>query len=83
MNLLIPPALAEKMGRALLTAEDACRTVAYCEATGRKLHDNGTGDFIGHLRNGTLTYWVRYRSGGGTYSLVSIYTHRVKIEEGA
>lgn len=81
IQLIIPPAIAEIMDRALITAEDARRTIAYCESTGVKLLDNGTGDFVGHLRNGSLTYWVRYRREGDTFLLVSIYTHRVKIEE--
>ena len=70
------------MDRALITEEDARRTILYCETTGIKLLDGDTGDFVGHLRSGTLTYWVRYRIENGVYTLCNIYTHRVKIEEG-
>lgn len=83
IHLLISPELAEKMDRVLILAEDALRTVAFCEASNAKLLDGETGDFIGHLRDGTLTYWVRYKVENGMYTLLNIYCHRVKIEEDA
>ena len=80
-RLVISPYLAEKMDRALILEEDAWRTILHCENTGFKLLDNDTGDFVGHLRKGALTYWVRYRIENNTYTLCNIYSHRVKIEE--
>jgi hypothetical protein len=66
IQLLISPELSEEMDRALITEEDALRTVAYCEETGVKLLDTSTGDCIGHLRDGAMTIWVRYRPAGDT-----------------
>ena len=80
--LVIPPQLLEKMDRALLTEEDAQRVIASCEETGSKLLDNDTGAFVGHLRLGAVTCWVRYRTGGGACLLESIYSHRAVLEEG-
>lgn len=78
-KLVISPALAQKMDRALILTEDARRTISYCQSTRNKLLDNATGDFIGHLRWGALTYWVRYRPHGDAYLLLNIYCHRAKI----
>jgi hypothetical protein len=81
--LVIPPALGEKMDRSLITEEDARRTIKYCEETGVKLLDDDTGEFIGHLRSGALTYWVRYRFENGIYTLCNIYAHRAVLKEAA
>lgn len=83
IDLIIPPALAEKMDRSLITQEDARKVVAWCESTGIKLRDNVTGEYVGHLRTGALTYWARYRVDGETYTLCNIYTHRMQLMEDA
>jgi hypothetical protein len=89
IHLIISHELSEKMDRALITEEDARRTLAHCEATGIKLLDRSTGSLIGHLRDGALTYWVCYLPTGqadGTqvwYRLLGIYNHRAAIEEEA
>jgi len=81
IDLKIPPVLAEKMDRSLITPEDARKVVAWCESTGIKLRDNNTGEYAGHLRCGALTYWVRYRVDGEAYTLCNIYTHRIRLAE--
>ncbi len=81
IQLVIPAELAEKMDRALMTPEDARRTIAYCEETGIKLQDDDTGELVGHLKFGALIYWVRYRPDNGAYHLVRIYCHRAVFEE--
>jgi hypothetical protein len=81
LQLYIPPSLADKMDRALILEEDAHRTILYCENTGVKLLDNDTGELVGHLREGALTYWVRYRRENGSFRLSTIYSHRVKLED--
>jgi hypothetical protein len=69
------------MDRALIAPEDARRTVAFCEETGAKLVDNDTGELVGHLRHGALTYWVRYTLEDGTAALADIYCHRAALCE--
>ena len=81
MYLSIPPALADQMDRALITAEDAERTVAHCEESGMRLLDNDTGELVGHLKFGALTYWVRYRLEDGGAALRDIYCHRAALSE--
>jgi hypothetical protein len=77
MDLLISPELLEDMDRVLLTKEDALRTVVYCEETGLKLLDTVSGDYLGHLRDGALTYWVRYRPQGDAEEIDgSFETHK-------
>jgi hypothetical protein len=71
------------MDRALITAEDARQVIAHCESSGVKLLDNATGELVGHLRIGALTYWVRYKAEGEDYTLCNIYSHRARLEEDA
>ena len=81
IRLVVSPSLAEKMDRTLILEEDASRTIVHCEKTGVRLLDTETGELVGHLREGALTYWVRYRFENDIYTLCNIYSHRVKIEE--
>jgi hypothetical protein len=81
IRLTIPPALLEKMDRALIAAEDARRVITRCEETGVKLRDDVTGELVGHLKAGMLTYWVRYTCDNGDYTLCNIYAHRAVLTE--
>jgi hypothetical protein len=81
LKLLIPPALQEKMDRALITEDDVRQTITHCETTGFKLQVSETGAYAGHRRIGALTFWVHYKSEDGAFRLVNVYTHRAVIEE--
>ncbi|MGI6492013.1 MAG: pyridine nucleotide-disulfide oxidoreductase/dicluster-binding protein [Pelotomaculum sp.] len=81
IKVFISPELMEKMDRNLIIAEDAQRTIHYCETTGNKIKDLTTGNLIGHLQNEVITFWVVYRPEGDGFRLVSIYSHRMSIEE--
>lgn len=78
-QLIIPSDLLDKMDRALIGEDDARRTVIHCEESGVKLLDTDTGEYVGHLKDGALTYWVRYKMELGTARLVSVYCHRAVI----
>lgn len=77
----IDEALSAKMNRELILEEDARRTIRFCEKSGYKLFDPGTGSFAGHFRDGMMTYWVIYRPEANGYRLLQIYYHRMEIEE--
>jgi len=81
IKVFISPEVVEKMDRNLIVAEDARRTIHYCESTGNKIQDTSTGNLIGHLQNEVITYWVVYRPEGDGFRLESIYSHRLNIEE--
>lgn len=82
IRLTIPDPLAQQMDRCLITPDDVRRTIRYCEKTGVKLLDNATGELVGHLRDGALTYWVRYRPvSDGAYTLTAVYSHRAALQE--
>jgi hypothetical protein len=80
LNLIIDDELLNKIDRELILKEDAAHVIAYCESSGNKLLDRETGDFVGHLRDGVMTYWVRYRPEGSAFRVGAIYCHRMKIE---
>lgn len=82
VKVFISPELFEKMDKNLILAEDAQRTIFYCETTGNKIEDTSTGNLIGHLQNGVITYWVVYKTEGEGFRLINIYSHRLNIEEG-
>lgn len=81
IEVYISPEVYKKMDRNLILAEDAIRTISYCESTGNKILDTVTGNFIGHLQNGVITYWVVYRAEGDGLRLESIYSHRLRLEK--
>jgi len=81
IKVYISPELQDEMDRNLILEEDARRTIHYCEQSGNKILDQKSGDFIGHLRHGVITYWVVYRPEGDGFRLKSIYSHRLVIEE--
>lgn len=81
IKLIIEPDLMDKMDRELILEDDAKRVILFCETTGSKLLDQDTGNFVGHLRDGVMTYWVNYRPEKDNYRILSIYCHRMKIEE--
>jgi Fe-S oxidoreductase len=83
IKVSISPEVFEKMDRNLILAEDAQRTIHYCESTGNKIQDTATGTLIGHLQNKVITYWVIYRPEKDGFRLESIYSHRLSIEEDA
>lgn len=80
IKVYISPDLYARMDRDLILLEDAQRTIYHCESSGYKILDPDTGNFIGHLRCGVITYWVVYRPEGDGYRLESIYSHRLVIE---
>ena len=81
IKVYISPEMYDEMDRNLILEEDARRTIHYCEQSGSKILDQRSGDFVGHLRHGVITYWVVYRPEGDGFRLKSIYSHRLVLEE--
>jgi len=73
--------LLAKMYADRILEEDVHRTIEYCETSGKAVYDSSRDLYIGHLRSGTITYWVEYAKTGGRYVLASAYSHRVEIIE--
>ena len=74
-------ALREKISRSWLLEKDVFAAVLYCEKQKRKVYNEETGEFAGHLRLGDITYWVAYKPEGAGYRLLNAYAHRLKIDE--
>jgi hypothetical protein len=82
MELILSPALKQKLSDAYLLEADLAVVVEHCERTGRKVQDPETGSFHGHLMLGPMTYWAEYRPAhGGAFQLLNAYGHRMAIEE--
>jgi hypothetical protein len=73
--------LAQALKRRLILEEEVYRTAAYCEDSGDKLFEPETGCYMGHLRMGIATYWVRYRKEGRDVLVENAYLHRMRILE--
>ncbi|MCQ2547069.1 MAG: NAD(P)-binding protein [Clostridia bacterium] len=71
----------QKLSREYILEEEAADAVAFCERTGRTLHDTENDTYTGYRKIGNLTYWVTYRKNGpDKFELVNAYTHRMEIE---
>jgi ribosomal protein S24E len=79
IELIIPPELTEKLCRLLIVEDDIAGVIGYCEDTGNKISEESTGCYIGHLRQGFITYWVVYKKSGDRYEVVNAYSHRMQI----
>ncbi|MGI5900942.1 MAG: pyridine nucleotide-disulfide oxidoreductase/dicluster-binding protein [Desulfitobacteriia bacterium] len=79
-EIIISPELTEKLNKQLIIEDDIRETIKYCESTGNKIYNPEKGYYIGHLRQGLLTYWVFYKIEGEAYRLINAYSHRLKIE---
>ncbi len=82
IKVFIAPEVYNKMDRSFILKEDVQRTIEYCESTGKKIMDMSTGNFIGHLQEGNITFWVIYKPEKDGFRLETVYSHRLVIEEG-
>jgi Fe-S oxidoreductase len=79
-GILISPELLEKLNKRLIIEDDIRNVIKYCESSNDKLFDSKTGNYVGHLKQGVLTFWVTYNVEGNKYRVVSAYSHRLVIE---
>ncbi|MGI6361426.1 MAG: pyridine nucleotide-disulfide oxidoreductase/dicluster-binding protein [Bacillota bacterium] len=80
IKLTISPELTKKLNKLLIIEDDLINVIKHCEATGNKILEENTGNIIGHLRQGIITYWVIYKKNGDQYEVVNAYSHRMQIE---
>ena len=80
LDLILADGVAEKLDKNLILEDDLRDTIRHCEESGTKLLNPETGNFIGHRRLGTVTYWVEYRPAGESFEVVNTYSHRMQIE---
>ena len=80
-TLFIPPELLLKMNRKLILEEEVARTIDFCERSGIRLYDRGKDCYYGHLQIGLSTIWATWRGAEGGYTLLNVYSHRIKILE--
>ena len=78
MKILIPAPVQAKLKEAVLSAEEARQTVAWCEETGNKILKGG--GFAGHLQISKVTCWVEYTMDGEVATLTNVYAHRLQIK---
>ncbi|TEB08565.1 NAD-dependent dihydropyrimidine dehydrogenase subunit PreT [Pelotomaculum schinkii] len=78
--ILISPELMEKLNKQLIVEDDIRETIEYCESSGNKIFNPAKGYYIGHQRQGVMTYWVIYQVEEGAYRIINAYCHRLTIE---
>lgn len=79
-KLIISEELLQKLNSKLILDEDILNVIEYCESTGNKLLNPKTGEFIGHLKQGIITYWVTYKVEDNCYRVSRAYSHRAVID---
>ncbi len=81
IELLINDALKQKISSEMILETEIAEVIAYCEKEGRKILDGDSGNFVGHLKKGNMTYWVEYAVKDKGFELFNAYCHRMSIEE--
>lgn len=81
IKLIIPPQLKQKLNDNMILETDIQAVVEHCENSGEKILNQDTGNFIGHLQIGYMTYWVEYRKTDDDFELINAYSHRMGIGE--
>ena len=80
-ELLISPALKEKLDKAMILETDILFVIEHCEASGKKIVDPASGHLTGFCQAGNMTYWAVYKILDDTrIELINAYGHRMKIE---
>ena len=79
-RILVSPELTEKLNAQLILESDLIETIEHIEATGDKVFDPRKGCFMGHHKQGYITYWVVYEKEGDVYRILNAYSHRLSIE---
>lgn len=86
VKLHIPETVKADLNRKGILESDMQAVMTNCETTGKKILDQDTGLFTGHLKIGHMTFWAEYRLYSSTeepptYELVKGYAHRIEIVE--
>lgn len=76
----LPDDVRLDMERKLILVEEAVRVVAEAEASGRKLLDRQSGQFLATARLGSQTVWVAYEVEEGTPTIRRAWAHRMQVE---
>lgn len=80
--MYMTPELRSRLSNEMILEDDVQAVIDYCENSGRKVIDTGTGHYIGHLKIGNMTCWAEYMPKDEGFELFNAYSHRMSIEEG-
>ncbi|NPV92486.1 MAG: FAD-dependent oxidoreductase [Firmicutes bacterium] len=80
VKLDIPDQVRELLEQRLILVEDVQKVIEYAEATGCKLRDRDSGNFLACHKPGYVTYWVEYSPRGEAFVLHNAYSHRMEVE---
>jgi hypothetical protein len=81
VKLEMEPELTARLDRDLILNDDLRAVIENCEISGKKLRDDASDSYIGHLAIGPVTYWVEYRPCEGGYQVLNAYSHRLVVQE--
>jgi hypothetical protein len=79
-RLIISPELTDKLNKLLILESNLLLAIRYCEETGGKILNPEKDCFIGHHKQGHMTYWVSYTVEEDAYRVLNAYCHRLVIE---
>lgn len=72
----------EEIKKMLLLREEVISVVKAAEQSGGKIYNKNRDLYISHLPADVLTVWVEYRKEQELTEIVSVYSHRMRIEGG-
>ena len=79
-NLLIPDDVWRVMDERYILLEDVEKVVRHAQESGERFFNPQDGSFLASLRIENVTYWVRYKEKDRAIQVITVYSHRMEVE---
>lgn len=81
-NLIIPDAVWLKMEERYILLEDVDKVIKHSKETGERFLNPNDGTYLANNRVGDVTFWVQYSENHGEIHVLSVYSHRMEVQNG-
>lgn len=81
ISITVPEDVLAVMEERMILKEDIQEVIHHAEQTGRKLFNPNTNRYTAYYKPVSVTYWVEYSAGNGSFIVHNAYSHRMEIVE--
>jgi hypothetical protein len=80
-GLFIPRPVLDVMEERLILREDVMDVINSSRLSGRRFYNTEDESYLAGFRKKNVTYWVRWAEKDGGDHIISVYSHRMKVNE--